>query len=92
MGTVYQATIHISGHVQGVGFRWTTERVAARFKVTGRVRNLADGRVWLFAEGLRAEVDTFVREVRHLMRDNITDVESEGFEGKRKYSGFRILR
>lgn len=36
-----------SGRVQGVGFRYTTKRLAAGFDVTGTVRNLGDGRVEL---------------------------------------------
>jgi acylphosphatase len=35
----------ISGLVQGVGFRFFTQRAAARHQVHGYVRNLTDGRV-----------------------------------------------
>ena len=42
-----------SGHVQGVGFRYTAKTVAAGFEITGVVRNLPDGRVELVAEGDR---------------------------------------
>lgn len=41
----------VKGRVQGVGFRDFTERTAAALKVTGWVRNLADGDVELVAEG-----------------------------------------
>ena len=43
------------GHVQGVGFRYATHGLAQRFAVAGYVRNLADGRVELVAEGLEAK-------------------------------------
>ena len=92
MAEVYQATVHFTGRVQGVGFRWTTERIAARFTVTGRVRNLVDGRVWLLAEGEKGEVGKFIQEIRHVMRDNITDVELEEACGEQKYGNFGILR
>jgi len=40
-----------SGAVQGVGFRYSVKSVASGYEVTGTVRNLADGRVELLAEG-----------------------------------------
>ena len=54
-----------SGHVQGVGFRYTTRTVAAGFEVAGAVRNLPDGRVELIAEGDRAELETFREAIRN---------------------------
>ena len=51
--------IFYSGHVQGVGFRYTAKTVAAGFEVTGTVRNLPDGRVELIAEGAREELEAF---------------------------------
>ena len=44
-------TSHFSGHVQGVGFRYTVQDLAADFDVRGYVRNLPDGRVELVVEG-----------------------------------------
>ena len=41
----------ISGSVQGVGFRFFTQRAAAKLKVGGYVRNLHDGRVEVFVMG-----------------------------------------
>jgi len=55
-----QRIIHFSGHVQGVGFRYTACRLAGGFDVTGTVRNLPDGRVECVVEGDSAEVDAFL--------------------------------
>lgn len=52
-----------SGGVQGVGFRFAVRTLAAGFEVTGTVRNLADGRVELTAEGAKAELDAFRRAI-----------------------------
>jgi acylphosphatase len=52
-------TVIYKGRVQGVGFRYTTRRVAAGFEITGVVRNLPDGSVELIAEGRRDELEAF---------------------------------
>ena len=41
----------IAGRVQGVGFRYFTERVAAQHGIQGWVQNTPDGRVEIQAEG-----------------------------------------
>ncbi|MBN3039263.1 MAG: acylphosphatase [Candidatus Omnitrophica bacterium] len=45
--------VHVfySGRVQGVGFRFTVERLAAGLELRGWVRNLSDGRVEMVCEG-----------------------------------------
>jgi acylphosphatase len=48
-----------TGRVQGVGFRYTVKSLVPGFEVTGAVRNLADGRVELIAEGTREELEAF---------------------------------
>jgi len=60
-------TVLFSGMVQGVGFRYTTERVARRFPVTGYVKNLPDGDVEVVAEGDREDVRQFVAAVEKAM-------------------------
>jgi len=62
-----------SGNVQGVGFRYTTVRVASGFDVSGYVRNLADGRVHLLAEGEAEELDAFLAAVEEAMGGYIRD-------------------
>ena len=56
--------VFYEGRVQGVGFRYTTRRVAAGFDVAGYVRNLADGRVELVASGEDEEVNDFLTALR----------------------------
>lgn len=41
----------VSGHVQGVGFRFFVERIASELGLRGYVRNLDDGRVEVYAIG-----------------------------------------
>lgn len=53
-----------SGHVQGVGFRYTVKTLTHGFEVTGTVRNLEDGRVELAAEGTKEELEAFLDAIR----------------------------
>ncbi len=49
----------VHGRVQGVGFRWWTERVATELGLGGHVRNLPDGSVEIHVAGAAAAVGTF---------------------------------
>jgi acylphosphatase len=68
---VARAHVIFSGYVQGVGFRYTAQRVAGDFAVTGWVRNLPDGNVDLEAQGERAEVEACLEAIRSSMRSKI---------------------
>jgi acylphosphatase len=46
----------VSGRVQGVGFRFFVQNIARHEGLTGRVRNLPDGRVEVVAEGDEASL------------------------------------
>jgi acylphosphatase len=82
---------YFSGDVQGVGFRFTTLRVAQGYpSVTGTVRNLPDGRVELIAEGEREEVEAMLLDVRTRMGDYIRSVDSSCSDASGEFSGFRI--
>ena len=47
----------VSGHVQGVGFRWSTRAEAERVGARGWVRNRPDGTVEVHLEGGDEAVD-----------------------------------
>jgi acylphosphatase len=52
--------IRVSGRVQGVGFRFYTQRKAIENNVFGFVQNKPDGSVYIEAEGEATDVQTFV--------------------------------
>ena len=54
----------ISGRVQGVGFRWFVSRRAGELGIGGWARNLPDGRVEVFGEGSREDLDSLDRLLR----------------------------
>jgi acylphosphatase len=80
----------VQGHVQGVFFRETLRRRAAAARVSGWVRNRADGRVEAVLEGDRDAVErlvAFAREGPRGARVDWVDVESEEPEG---LDGFEV--
>lgn len=52
------------GWVQGVNFRWFTQRRAADLGLTGFVRNLPDGSVQVVAEGDRRTLESLLDLLR----------------------------
>ncbi|MFC2029154.1 acylphosphatase [Chloroflexota bacterium] len=56
------AVVH--GRVQGVSFRYYTQRRASELGVTGFVRNLWDGTVEVVAEGSKPQVDDLLAYLR----------------------------
>lgn len=90
--TIFQLNCWFEGHVQGVGFRYQTVSVAKGFEVTGYVRNLADGRVHLYAEGEENEVVAFQAEVESELKDYIRASEIQTGQGTRTCENFRIQR
>jgi acylphosphatase len=54
----------VSGHVQGVGFRYFAQDAARREGLSGQVCNLPDGTVEAVAEGEAEALDRFERALR----------------------------
>lgn len=66
-----------AGRVQGVGFRYTAQRLASDLAVSGFVRNLRDGTVELVAEGEEAEVDALLKAVASALESCIVAANVE---------------
>lgn len=90
MADVHHECVYFTGHVQGVGFRYAVLQVAKEFEVAGFVKNLADGRVQLEAEGTVGDVGQFVAAVEERMHGYIRKVERSGRRRAREFSGFAI--
>lgn len=82
--------VYYSGHVQGVGFRATAAGLARRRGIKGWVRNLPDGRVQMFAEGPRKQIDEFMTELRIRMAEYIRSEEVHEVADE-KHPEFRII-
>jgi len=59
-----RAYIRVYGRVQGVGYRFFTERHARRLGLKGYVRNLSDGSVEVVVEGDRVRIEELIERLR----------------------------
>lgn len=59
-----RANIVVRGIVQGVNFRWFTQRRASDLQLTGYVRNMPDGAVETVAEGARPQIEALLDALR----------------------------
>jgi acylphosphatase len=81
----------VSGRVQGVGFRWFTEREALRRGVTGYVRNLPDGRVEVRAQADAAVLTALLARLRVGPRGaQVDDVEMRPTPVDANLTGFEV--
>ncbi|MCP9496835.1 MAG: acylphosphatase [Pyrinomonadaceae bacterium MAG19_C2-C3] len=83
----------VGGLVQGVGFRFFTQRIAARHQVTGYVRNLPDGRVEALAEGAPQNIEAFKSDLAAGPTfAQVESIEEINLEQVARYPAFRIER
>ena len=83
--------VFYEGRVQGVGFRYTTRRIATGYDVCGWVRNLNDDRVELLASGDPEEVDAFLVGIRESeLGGNIRGEEIHDIDPPPDVRGFTI--
>jgi len=78
--------------VQGVGFRFYTQRIAEKQRVSGFVRNLRDGRVEVFAIGTVEQH----KELRRLLErgplgSDVTEVLEEPAPVETQYDGSFVI-
>ena len=81
---------YVSGEVQGVGFRYKAQRVAARLDLTGWVRNLRDGRVELEVQGDSTIIPRFLPMIEDSCYIEITSVDSKQIEIDPNESSFGV--
>jgi acylphosphatase len=80
---------YISGKVQMTGYRSKVATIAKAFGLKGYVKNLADGRVKVVAEGDAADLERFVEAIKienALIR--VEDIQVELSDGTEAYDDF----
>lgn len=82
--------IFFSGTVQGVGFRYTSQRFANALHLTGWVKNLPDGRVELVCEGSREQIENLLYKLDKHFEQRIRHRDIDWLEAKGGFSSFEI--
>ncbi len=80
-----------TGHVQGVGFRYTARGIAKQYPVSGYVRNLSDGTVEMLVQGAPADIDACVQDVQQEFAGYIRETRVEAAPYNPRYSDFQIM-
>ena len=85
-------TKHIifTGHVQGVGFRFTAHHIANRHQLTGFVRNVPDGTVEMLVQGLSENIDNCIQDIKKSFAGYIREIRIEEIPPDVRYKEFRI--
>jgi acylphosphatase len=78
------------GRVQGVGFRYTTHRIASRYDLTGYVRNLPDGTVEALLQGTNAGIKACLDDIQDAFGGYLRDIQSTEQPVNPQYHDFRI--
>jgi len=92
MEQMEQTAKHIvfSGEVQGIGFRYTANRIAGRYNVTGFVRNLPDGDVEMLIQGPEQDIANCIADIQDSFRGYIRDTQIDPAPPNPRYTNFRI--
>ncbi|MEX2682337.1 MAG: acylphosphatase [Candidatus Sigynarchaeota archaeon] len=81
----------VNGDVQGVGFRYSTQRYAVSIGVTGWVRNLSDGQVEVLAEGEKSQLEDMLAWLQHGPSGaHVSSIEHEFSDEPAQFDRFSI--
>jgi acylphosphatase len=78
------------GSVQGIGFRYTTHRIATHHDLTGYVRNLHDGSVEMFAQGDPEDIENCIEDIHGSFGSYIRSVDVTDADILSQYTEFMI--
>jgi len=90
--------IIFTGHVQGVGFRFTAQRIANRHQLTGFVRNLHDATVEMLVQGPSENIDNCIQDIKdsfagYIRETIINEIPADPMDSAgspQEYKDFRI--
>ena len=82
--------IHVTGWVQGVGFRWSAANEAKNRGITGFVKNLSNGSVYIEAEGSREKLNAYVEWCKKGPRFGVVESVTADPSPTVNYTDFRV--
>jgi acylphosphatase len=85
-----RARIIFTGTVQGVGFRWTAERIAHSLSLPGWVMNCPDGSVKVVCEGDEKRIYDFVEKIEEALGYYIHGKTITWHEATGEFNSFSI--
>lgn len=78
------------GRVQGVGFRYTTQRTASRYDLTGFVRNLPDSSVEALLQGTAPNIKACLDDLKDAFGGYVREINTTDQPVNPQYHDFRI--
>ncbi|MCS5350128.1 acylphosphatase [Staphylococcus aureus] len=84
--------LQVFGRVQGVGFRYFTQRIAMKYNIVGTVQNVNDY-VEIYAQGDEEDIDRFIQSVIDgaSPASDVTSHHVEELELNQTLSDFRTI-
>lgn len=90
---IKNVSLKVFGTVQGVGFRYSTQKLALSLGILGYVKNNNDGTVSINAQGPDKKINLFIEKIKQgpALFGNVDKVEINFNENVKKYSNFSII-
>lgn len=86
-----QYEIRITGRVQGVGFRFFAREKAAVCNITGWVKNMPDGNLFILAQGTETDINTFLDYLKiGPSMSRVNKIIKNKIPGIDKFSSFQV--
>ena len=85
-----QAHLIYNGTVQGVGFRFTVQRLALNLHLTGWVKNLPNGAVEALIEGSKEAVEELCKSIEERFEGYIRDKEIQFTPALGQFKKFEV--
>lgn len=86
-------TMKVTGLVQGVGFRWTTQMIAQELGITGTVKNNPDGSVSIVAQGEELPLEHFIKKIKASpsIAGHVDHVDLNTISNAEKFTRFSVV-